>query len=136
LPEGRLTSAELADRLGITEEWILSRTGIRERRQARADERLTDYATAAGAQALARAGVEAAELDLVIVATMTQDELTPNTAPLVAYALGANKAGAFDVGAACTAFLSGLALGAGQIEAVGGPGPARWSRLHHADHRL
>jgi 3-oxoacyl-[acyl-carrier-protein] synthase-3 len=116
LPPGRLTSAELAERLGITEEWILSRTGIRERRQAKPDDRLADYAAAAGAKALARAGVAAAELDLVMVATLTQDELTPNTAPLVAHALGAHRAGALDVGAACTSFLSGLALGAAQIE--------------------
>jgi 3-oxoacyl-[acyl-carrier-protein] synthase III len=116
LPPGRLTSAEIAEQLGITEDWILSRTGIRERRRAGADERLTDYATRAGRQALERAGVDAADLDLVIVATMSQDELTPNTAPLVAHALGANHAGAFDVGAACTAFLSGLAVGTAQIE--------------------
>jgi 3-oxoacyl-[acyl-carrier-protein] synthase III len=116
LPPGRLTSADLAQRLGISEEWILSRTGIRERRVAGPEERLADYAAAAGARALERAGVEAAELDLVIVGTMTQDELTPNTAPLVAHALGATRAGAFDVGAACTAFLSGLTLGAAQIE--------------------
>jgi 3-oxoacyl-[acyl-carrier-protein] synthase-3 len=116
LPEGRLTTAELAKRLGISEDWIISRTGIRERRQARPDERLTDYAIRAGAAALARAQVDAGELDMVIVATMTPDELTPNTAPLVAHALGAHQAGAFDVGAACTAFLTGLALGAAQIE--------------------
>jgi 3-oxoacyl-[acyl-carrier-protein] synthase III len=116
LPEGRLTSAEIAARLGIAEEWILTRTGIRERRRAEPDERLADYAARAGATALARAGVDASELDLVIVGTMTADEVTPNTAPLVAHALGAERAGAFDVGAACTAFLSGLALAAAQIE--------------------
>jgi 3-oxoacyl-[acyl-carrier-protein] synthase III len=116
LPPNRLTSVELAAQLGITEEWILSRTGIRERRRAGADERLSDYAARAGSLALTRAGLDPADLDLVIVATMTQDELTPNTAPIVAHALGATHAGAFDVGAACTAFLSGLALGAGQIE--------------------
>jgi 3-oxoacyl-[acyl-carrier-protein] synthase III len=116
LPPGRLTNAELAASLGITEEWILARTGIRERRRAAPEERLTDYATRAGARALERAGVKAADLDLVMVATMTQDELTPNAAPLVAEALGAKRAGAFDIGAACTAFLSGLALAAAQIE--------------------
>ncbi len=116
LPAGRLTTAELAERYGITEEWIFSRTGIRERCRAEPDERLTDYAIRAGAAALARADVDGAELDLVIVATMTQDELTPNTAPLVAHALGARHAGTFDVGAACTAFLTGLSLGAAQIE--------------------
>ncbi|HWF55849.1 MAG TPA: beta-ketoacyl-ACP synthase 3 [Solirubrobacteraceae bacterium] len=117
LPDGRLTNAELASRLGLSEEWIVSRTGIRERRRAAPEERLTDFATAAGAAALARAGVPAETLDLVIVGTMTPDELTPNTAPLVADALGATRAGAFDVGAACTAFLSGLAIASGQIEA-------------------
>ncbi len=116
LPAGRLTSAEIAERLGITEQWIFSRTGIRERRRAEPAERLTDYAARAGARALDSAGVEPGELDLVIVGTMTPDEVTPNTAPLVAQALGADRAGAFDVGAACTAFLSGLALGAAQIE--------------------
>jgi 3-oxoacyl-[acyl-carrier-protein] synthase III len=116
LPPGRLTSAELAAQLGVSEDWILSRTGIRERRRAAPDERLSDYAARAGRAALARAGVDAADLDLVMVATLTQDEITPNTAPLVAHAIGAERAGALDVGAACTAFLSGLALGAAQIE--------------------
>jgi 3-oxoacyl-[acyl-carrier-protein] synthase-3 len=116
LPEQRLTNAEIAARLGITEQWILSRTGIRERRMARPDERLSDCAARAGARALERAGVDPAALDLVIVATMSQDELTPNTAPIVAHELGAVRAGAFDVGAACTAFLTGLSLGAAQIE--------------------
>jgi 3-oxoacyl-[acyl-carrier-protein] synthase-3 len=116
LPEGRLTTAELAVTLGLTEEWILSRTGVRERRRAEPDERLSDYAARAGAKALHAAGVAADELDLVLVATLTQDELTPNTAPLVAHALGATRAGAIDVGAACTGFLSGLALASAQIE--------------------
>jgi 3-oxoacyl-[acyl-carrier-protein] synthase-3 len=116
LPEGRLTSAELAERFGMSEEWIVARTGIRERRRAAPEERLSDYATRAGALALQAAGVDPADLDLVIVATMTPDELTPNTAPLVAQQLNAGRAGAFDVGAACTAFLAGLALGAAQIE--------------------
>ncbi len=116
LPPDRLTSAELAERLGVTEEWIVSRTGIRERRRARPDERLSDYATRAGARALEAAGVQAANLDLVIVATLSQDEVTPNTAPIVAHNLGATRAGAFDVGAACTAFLTALAQGAANIE--------------------
>jgi 3-oxoacyl-[acyl-carrier-protein] synthase-3 len=118
MPPGRLTTAELAKRLGVSEHWILSRTGVRERPIAAPDERLADYAARAGAEALERAGVDAAQLDMVIVATMTQDELTPNTAPIVAGALGAKRAGAFDIGAACTAFLSGLALGAAQIESA------------------
>jgi 3-oxoacyl-[acyl-carrier-protein] synthase-3 len=129
LPPDRLTSAELAERLGVTEEWIVSRTGIRERRRARPDERLSDYATRAGARALEAAGVEAANLDLVIVATLSQDELTPNTAPIVAHNLGATRAGAFDVGAACTAFLTALAQGTANIES----GRARYVLVVGAD---
>jgi 3-oxoacyl-[acyl-carrier-protein] synthase III len=129
LPPDRLTSAELATQLGVTEEWIVTRTGIRERRRARPEERLSDYATRAGAAALIAAGVDAAELDLVIVATLSQDELTPNTAPIVAHNLGAHRAGAFDVGAACTAFLAALAQGTAQIEA----GRARYVLVVGAD---
>ena len=116
LPEGRLTSAELAERYGVSEDWIMARTGIRERRRAAPRERISDYAARAGGQALEQADVDPADVDLVIVATMTPDELTPNTAPLVAHELGAGRAGALDVGAACTAFLAGLSLGAAQIE--------------------
>jgi len=116
VPAGRLTNAELAEALELSEQWIYSRTGVRERPRAEPDERLADFAARAGADALARAEVEPGQIDLVIVATMTQDELTPNTAPLVAHALGADRAGAVDVGAACTAFLSGMALAAAQIE--------------------
>jgi 3-oxoacyl-[acyl-carrier-protein] synthase III len=116
LPEGRLTTDELAEQLGISPEWIISRTGIRERRRAAPDERLSDYAARAGAAALERARLPAGELDLVVVATMTPDEITPNTAPVVAHALGAHRAGAFDVGAACSAFLVALAQGTAQIE--------------------
>jgi 3-oxoacyl-[acyl-carrier-protein] synthase III len=117
LPAGRITNADLAERLGVSEDWIMSRTGIRVRCQAAPDERLSDYAAAVGAKALARAGVDASELDLVMVATLSQDEVTPNTAPIVAHALGARRAGAIDVGAACTSFLSGLTLACAQIEA-------------------
>jgi 3-oxoacyl-[acyl-carrier-protein] synthase-3 len=129
VPQNRLTSAELAERLGISEEWIVSRTGIRERPVADPDDRLTDFAARAGTAALKRAGIEARDLDLVIVATMTPDELTPNAAPLVAHLIGASRAGAFDVGAACTAFLSAVAIGAAQIEA----GRARWVLVVGAD---
>jgi 3-oxoacyl-[acyl-carrier-protein] synthase-3 len=129
LPSRRLTNAELATRLGVTEEWIYSRTGVQERPVAEPDDRLSDFAAKAGESALRRAEVDPGEVDLVIVGTLTQDQLTPNTAPLVANALGAHRAGAVDVGAACTAFLSGLALGTAQIEA----GRARCVLLIGAD---
>ncbi len=110
-------NAAIADRLGVTDEWIARRTGIRTRHIAEPEERLTTLATHVGASALARAGVAAERLDLVIVATTTADEILPNAAPLVAHALGATRAGAFDIGAACTGFLSALSVGCGQIEA-------------------
>jgi 3-oxoacyl-[acyl-carrier-protein] synthase-3 len=116
LPETVVHNDEVAARIGKSDDWIYTRTGIRERRIAREDERLSDFAAAAGRLALERAGVDGGELDLVLVATMTQDEVTPNAAPLVAHALGADRAGAIDIGAACTSFLSAVALAAAQIE--------------------
>jgi 3-oxoacyl-[acyl-carrier-protein] synthase-3 len=116
VPERVVPNSEIAERAGVTEQWIVHRTGVRERRHVREDETLTGLAVDAGRQALDEAGVEAHELDLVLVATMAADELTPNAAPLVAHELGAHKAGAMDVGAACTGFLSGLSLAAAQVE--------------------
>jgi 3-oxoacyl-[acyl-carrier-protein] synthase III len=117
VPERTVQNGPIAHRLGISEDWITKRTGVRERRIAGPEERLSAFAAEAGAVALERAGVRAADLDLVLVATMAADELSPNAAPLVAAELGAGAAGAFDVGAACTGFLAALALAAGQIEA-------------------
>jgi 3-oxoacyl-[acyl-carrier-protein] synthase-3 len=116
LPERVMTSAEIEDRLGLAPHWIARRTGIRSRHIAEPHERLSTHAAAAARQALERAGVEPAEVDLVVVATTTADELMPGAAPLVAHELGAFGAGAFDVGAACTGFLSALTVGAAQVE--------------------
>jgi 3-oxoacyl-[acyl-carrier-protein] synthase III len=116
LPAGRITNAELAERFGVSEDWILSRTGIRERSHAAPEERLSDYATRVAAQALERAGVAPSQVELVLVATTTPDELQPNVAPIVADALGTSGAGAFDVGSGCTGFLSALAMVTAQIE--------------------
>lgn len=116
VPTAVVTTADLAERLGVSEDWIVSRTGIRVRPVAAPDERLSDFAARAGLKALGRAGVEPSDVDLVLVATLTQDELMPNAAPLVAHEVGAHRAGAIDLGAACTGFLSGLSLGAAQIE--------------------
>ncbi len=116
LPETVVHNDVVAARIGKSDDWIYTRTGIRERRVAGRDERLSDFAAAAGRLALERAGIDGADLDLVLVATMTQDEITPNAAPLVAHALGAERAAAIDVGAACTSFLSAVALAAAQVE--------------------
>ncbi|HUO70543.1 MAG TPA: beta-ketoacyl-ACP synthase 3 [Solirubrobacteraceae bacterium] len=117
LPSNVVSNAQIAARLGVEESWIERRTGIRSRRVAEAEERLATHATQAGEQALRAAGARAADVDLVLVATTTADEVLPNAAPLVAHSLGAERAGAFDIGAACTGFLSALAVGCGQIEA-------------------
>ena len=129
VPATVVANAEVAERIGVSEEWIVSRTGIHERRVLGPDERLSDLAADAGAAALARAGLRGADLDLILVATTTQDEVTPNTAPLVANRLGAPQAAAFDVGAACTAFIGALAVAGGQVEA----GRARTALVIGAD---
>lgn len=116
VPGHTVTNAELAARLGVEEAWIAKRTGTERRPWAQAGERLSDFAARAATRALERAELPAAALDLVIVATSTADEVTPNAAPLVAGLIGAERAGAFDVGAACTGWLAGLAMACGQIE--------------------
>jgi 3-oxoacyl-[acyl-carrier-protein] synthase III len=117
LPSRVVPTAEIAERLGVTEQWIESRTGVRERRFAASEDRLADLAAAAGLDALERTGFSADSIDLVIVATCTADQPMPATAPLVAGLLGAVNAGAFDVNSACTGFLVALDLACGQIEA-------------------
>jgi 3-oxoacyl-[acyl-carrier-protein] synthase-3 len=116
LPTEVVTTGEIAARLGVTERWIESRTGVLERRVASAGERLSDLAARAGRDALARAALPPSSIDLVVVATCTADEAVPAAAPLVAGALGAERAGAFDVNAACTGFLAALDLACAQVE--------------------
>ena len=115
-PAEVVPNSALAGRLGVDDAWIVKRTGVHTRRRAAPSERLSDMATWAARRALSDAGVEPYDIDLVLVATMSQDEITPNTAPLVAHELGAERAGAMDIGAACSGFLAALRLAAGQIE--------------------
>jgi 3-oxoacyl-[acyl-carrier-protein] synthase-3 len=116
VPDNVVTNATVAEGAGVTEQWIIHRTGVHERRHVREGERLRDLAVDAGRQALDQAGLDAGDVDLVLVATMAADDLTPNAAPLVALDLGAHGAGAMDVGAACTGFLAALSLAAAQVE--------------------
>jgi 3-oxoacyl-[acyl-carrier-protein] synthase-3 len=116
VPDEEVASSVVARRLGVGDDWIERRTGVRSRHVAARGDRLDALAARAGEQALARAGVEAAALDLVLVATTTQDELLPNAAPLTAARLGATRAGALDLGAACTGFVSALSVAAGMVE--------------------
>jgi 3-oxoacyl-[acyl-carrier-protein] synthase-3 len=116
VPATSVPNAPIAARLGVDESWIVRRTGIHARRIAEPEERLATHATAAARQALERADIAAEHLDLVLVATTTSDEILPNTAPLVAHALGATRAGAFDIGSACTGFVSALSVGSAHVE--------------------
>jgi 3-oxoacyl-[acyl-carrier-protein] synthase-3 len=115
LPDRVVPNGPIAERIGVDADWIVRRTGIRERRYAAPDERTSDLAVAAARRALHDADLKPSDVDLVLVATMTPDELTPNTAPLVAEELGIG-AGAFDIGAACTGWLSALSTGAALVE--------------------
>jgi 3-oxoacyl-[acyl-carrier-protein] synthase III len=101
---------------GVTEQWIVHRTGVHERRNVSEGETVLTLATEAGRLALEEAGVDAADIDLVLVATVTPDDILPNAAPLVATELGALGAGAMDLGAACTGFLSALSMATAQVE--------------------
>jgi 3-oxoacyl-[acyl-carrier-protein] synthase III len=116
VPPEVVPNGPIAERMGVDDAWIVKRTGIKSRRRAAPADRLSDIATFAGRRALSDAGLEALDVDLVLVATMTPDEITPNSAPLVAHALGADNAGAIDIGAACTGWLAALRLAAGQVE--------------------
>ncbi|OBK98363.1 3-oxoacyl-ACP synthase [Mycobacterium sp. 1245499.0] len=108
-PERVVTNDELCENIDSSDEWIFTRTGIKTRRFARRDESVTSMATAAGQEAIARASLEPADIDCVIVATSTHFTQTPACAPAVATALGAGGVPAFDVSAGCAGF--GYALG-------------------------
>ena len=110
VPQRVLTNADLEKIVDTTDDWITSRTGIRERRMAAENEHTSTMGIAAAQIALERAGVEAADLDLIIVATITPDMPFPATACIVQQELGATKAAAFDLEAACTGFLYALEI--------------------------
>ena len=105
VPEKRLTNHDLEQIVDTTDEWIVQRTGIRERRIAAADEVTSSLAVKAAQQALDHAGMDAEELDLILCATVTPDQSFPATACRVGYDLGAKNAGGFDIGAACSGFV-------------------------------
>jgi 3-oxoacyl-[acyl-carrier-protein] synthase-3 len=109
LPVKTLTNQELERTIDTSDEWIFSRTGIRERRVAADDEFASDLALQASRRALEAAGVEAANLDLIIVATTTPDVVFPSTACILQSKLGAGPCPAFDVQAVCSGFVYGLA---------------------------
>ena len=115
VPEQVLSNREVADRLGVSPEWITERTGVRQRHVAAEESTLVDFATGAGRAALENAGIEAGEIDLVIVATVTGEMLCPAAAPVVAANLGTGGAASFDLNAACSGFLTALSMASSQI---------------------
>jgi 3-oxoacyl-[acyl-carrier-protein] synthase-3 len=116
LPVQVVENATIADRLGVGEGWIERRTGISRRRHASGDERVGTLAASAATAALANAGIPAASVDLIVLATLASDHITPASAPEVAHLIGAHHAGAYDIGAACTGFITALATGSAFLE--------------------
>jgi 3-oxoacyl-[acyl-carrier-protein] synthase III len=116
-PKRVLTNAELSTLVDTSDEWIMERTGIRERRIAAPEEALTDLALPAARAALAQAGVEGREIDLLLCATVTPDMMFPTSSALLADALGAEDAAAYDLLAGCTGFMYALAQAYGMIAA-------------------
>ena len=109
-PETILTNADLERIVETTDEWIQSRTGIKQRRVAAPGEYTSQFATRASRQAIERAGIDASEIDLILCATVTPDQILPSTACLIQAQLGAHKAAAMDIVAACSGFVYGLTI--------------------------
>jgi 3-oxoacyl-[acyl-carrier-protein] synthase-3 len=105
-----LTNADLERMVDTTDEWITVRTGIKERRVAAPEEATSDLALEAAREALERAGLEASDLDLILVGTASPDMIFPATACLVQERLGAKRAGAVDISAACSSFVYALSM--------------------------
>ena len=110
LPERVVTNAELAARVETSDEWIAERTGIRQRHIAAEGQTTGDLAFAAAQAALQAAGVDAKEIDLIVIGTTTPDLVFPSTACLLQHRLGANGCAAFDVNAACSGFIYALTV--------------------------
>jgi len=117
VPDKVLSNADLERIVDTSDEWIVTRTGIRERRMAEPHEALSDFAKPAADRALEMAGIDGSEIDLVICATVSADRIFPATACAVQDHIGAKDAPAFDISAACTGFLYGLCMGTQFIEA-------------------
>src|SRR2546423_4913721 len=117
VPERVLTNDELSTLVDTSDEWIMARTGIRERRIAAPDQALTDLALPAARAALAQARVEAKDVDLLVCATVTPDMMFPTSSALLADALGAPDAAAYDLLAGCTGFMYAVAQAYGMMAA-------------------
>jgi 3-oxoacyl-[acyl-carrier-protein] synthase-3 len=129
VPPRLLTNADLEKMVDTTDEWILQRTGIRQRHIVDEGVATSDLATEAAREAIRRAGLTLDDIDVIIVGTVTPDMLFPSTACLVQAKLGANRAWGFDLSAACSAFTYSLTVGT-QLVATGG---ARYALVIGAD---
>lgn len=116
VPDKVLTNEDLAKIVDTTDEWITQRTGMKERRICADDETASTLSITASQEALAKAGVDAQELDIIVTGTVTGDYIFPSTSCLIQDALGAKNAGAFDVGAACAGFVYAMATAGAMIE--------------------
>jgi 3-oxoacyl-[acyl-carrier-protein] synthase-3 len=114
-PEGVLTNADLEKMVETSDEWITTRTGIKQRRKAAPGEYTSQFAVKASQEAIARAGIDPNEIELILCATVTPDQILPSTACLIQAELGANKAAAMDIVAACSGFLYGLTIASPMI---------------------
>src|SRR6266700_5536479 len=114
-PKGVLTNADLEKIVDTSDEWITTRTGIKQRRKAAPDEYTSQFAVRASREAIERAGIDPAEIDLILCATVTPDQILPSTACLIQAELGAHKAAAMDIVAACSGFLYGLSMAGAMI---------------------
>ena len=115
VPNDPIPNGEFAA-LGVDDEWIASRTGVRQRHHLRQEQTLAELALEASEKALADAGISAEEIDFVLAATTTADQVSPGLAPVVAAGLGAPQVGAVDLNAACSGFLYALDYAASKIE--------------------
>jgi len=115
VPERVVTNDELSQYVDTSDEWIVERTGIRQRRIASDEEALSDLALPAARDALAQAGLAGSDVDLIIVATVTPDMAFPSTSAIVADAIGATDAAAYDLSAGCTGFMYAIAQAYGML---------------------
>lgn len=115
-PEGILTNAELEKTVETSDEWITTRTGIKQRRKAAPGEYTSLFAVRAARKAIERAGLEPRDIDLLLCATVSPDQILPSTGCIIQAELGANNAAAMDVVAACSGFLYGLTLANSMIQ--------------------
>lgn len=115
LPASVITNQDFEKRLDTSDQWIVERTGIKERRWAGPEDTVSSMAHGAALQAMAQAGITAMDLDAIIIATATPDRLLPSTACYLQASLGAEKAAAFDLSAACSGFIYGLTVAEGLI---------------------